>query len=87
MTSGDLEHFGLEFRNTVFTIVFVDPENLPVDTTPMLLSIIVGLFFRNHVVSTYVGSEDLVPADTDRLILSKLHDFQQFIGKTLSCLY
>ena len=41
LTIGDLEHFGLEFRNVVFTIVFLDPENQDIDTSPMFPSILV----------------------------------------------
>ena len=41
MANRDLGHFWLEYCNAVFTIVFLDPENLGKDTKFMLLSVIV----------------------------------------------
>ena len=36
---GRLRHFDLEYRNAVFTIVFVTLENLYLGTSPILLSV------------------------------------------------
>ena len=41
MAKDYLGHFYLEYRNAVFTMMFLALENLPVAASPMLLSVIV----------------------------------------------
>ena len=43
MADGDLGYFWLEYRNAVFTIVFLDPKNLANDSSPMFLSVVIVL--------------------------------------------